>query len=108
MQLCHDYFGVEMDRQRMKYTDAYFEFVCGSLIGFVPWVLIFATLKPDTLPIVYAMVILTFLLFFSFAVVALVGLWRPNRNCEENAYSALSLTTKSFLGWIVYGAFLST
>jgi hypothetical protein len=107
-------FGLLMERQQRPGRSDWSAFWFGSLIGLVPWVLIAVYLvQPPTVPgFVYAITILQFVLFFSFAVnMALqylrVGWWRDYLHGEV-AYIALSLTAKSLLAWLIFANVLRT
>jgi hypothetical protein len=101
-------FGLLMERQQRPGNADWSAFWFGSLIGLVPWVLVVIYLvQPPTVPgFVYAIVVVQFVLFFSFAVnMALqygqVGRWR-DYGYGEVAYIILSLTAKSLLAWLIY------
>ena len=101
-------FGLLMERQQRPGTADWSAFWFGSLIGAVPWVLIVVYLvQPSTVPgFVYAITVVQFVLFFSFAVnmalqYAEVGRWRDYVRGEV-AYIVLSLTAKSLLAWLVF------
>lgn len=107
-------FGLLMERQQHPGRADWSAFWFGSLIGLVPWVLIAVYLvQPPTVPgFVYAITILQFVLFFSFAVnmalqYAQVGWWRDYLH-GETAYIALSLTSKSLLAWLIFANVLRT
>lgn len=107
-------FGLLMERQQRPGHSDWSAFWFGSLIGLVPWVLVAVYLvQPPTVPgFVYAISILQFLLFVSFALnMALqygrVGWWRDYLHGEV-AYIVLSLTAKSLLAWLVFANVLRT
>ncbi len=91
-------FGLLMERQQRPGRSDWSAFWFGSLIGVVPWVLIVVYLaQPPTVPgFVYAITVVQFVLFFSFAVTmalqyAQVGWWRDYLHGEVT-YIVLSLT----------------
>ena len=107
-------FGLLMERQQRPGRADWSAFWFGSLIGLVPWVLIAIYLaQPPTVPgFVYAITILQFVLFFSFAVTmalqyAQVGWWSDYLH-GETTYIVLSLTAKSLLAWLIYANVLRT
>ncbi len=107
-------FGLLMERQQRPGGGDWSAFWFGSLIGVVPWALIAVYLvQPPTVPgFVYAITILQFVLFFSFAAnMALqylqVGWWRDYLH-GEIGYIALSLTAKSLLAWLIFANVLRT
>ena len=105
-------FGLLMERhQRPGHAD-WSAFWFGSLIGLVPWALVAVYIaQPATVPaFVYAIAVVQFVLFFSFAVTmalqyAQVGWWRDYLHGEVT-YIALSLTAKSLLAWQVFAGTL--
>jgi hypothetical protein len=107
-------FGLLMERQQRPGRADWSAFWFGSLIGVVPWVLIVGYLvQPPTVPgFVYAITVVQFVLFFSFAVnmalqYAEIGRWRDYVHGEV-AYIVLSLTAKSLLAWLVFANVLRT
>ncbi|HEX7105419.1 MAG TPA: heliorhodopsin HeR [Acidothermaceae bacterium] len=101
-------FGLLMERQQRPGRADWSAFWFGSIIGLVPWALIAVYLvQPPTVPgFVYAITIVQFALFSSFAVnmalqYAQVGRWR-DYVYGEVGYIVLSLTAKSLLAWIVF------
>lgn len=101
-------FGLLMERQQRPGGADWSAFWFGSLVGMVPWALIAAyVVQPATVPgFVYAIVVVQFLLFFTFAVnmalqYAQVGRWR-DYGYGEVAYIVLSLTAKSLLAWLIF------
>jgi hypothetical protein len=107
-------FGLLMERHQRPGHGDWSAFWFGSLIGLVPWVLIAVYLvQPPTVPgFVYAISIVQFVLFFSFAVnmalqYAQVGWWRDYLH-GETSYIVLSLTAKSLLAWLVFANVLRT
>jgi hypothetical protein len=107
-------FGLLMERQQRPGSSDWSAFWFGSLVGAVPWVLIVAYLvQPPTVPgFVYAITVVQFVLFFSFAMnmalqYAQVGWWRDYLHGEV-AYIALSLTAKSLLAWLIFANVLRT
>jgi hypothetical protein len=107
-------FGLLMERQQRPGAADWSAFWFGSLVGIVPWVLIgIYTLEPATVPgFVYAIVVVQFVLFFTFAVnmalqYAQVGRWKDYL-FGEVGYIVLSLTAKSLLAWLVFANVLRT
>ena len=107
-------FGLLMERQQRPGRADWSAFWFGSLIGLVPWALIAVYLaQPSTVPgFVYAISILQFVLFFSFAVnmslqYAQIGWWRDYLH-GEIGYIVLSLTAKSLLAWLIFANVLRT
>ncbi len=107
-------FGLLMERQQRPGTADWSAFWFGSLIGIVPWLLIVVYLvQPPTVPgFVYAITVVQFVLFFSFAVnmalqYAEVGWWRDYVHVEVT-YIVLSLTAKSLLAWLIFANVLRT
>ncbi len=107
-------FGLLMERQQRPGLADWSAFWFGSLIGVVPWVLIVIyLLQPPTVPgFVYAITVVQFVLFFSFAVnmalqYAQVGRWRAYVRGEVT-YIVLSLTAKSLLAWLIFANVLRT
>ncbi|HEX6498418.1 MAG TPA: heliorhodopsin HeR [Micromonosporaceae bacterium] len=107
-------FGLLMERQQRPGHADWSAFWFGSLIGLVPWALVAVYLtQPPTVPgFVYAITILQFVLFFSFAVnmalqYAQVGWWRDYLH-GETGYIVLSLTAKSLLAWLIFANVLRT
>jgi hypothetical protein len=101
-------FGLLMERQQRPGRADWSAFWFGSLIGFVPWLLVaIYVAQPPTVPgFVYAITIVQLLLFFSFAVnmalqYAQVGWWRDYLH-GELTYIVLSLTAKSLLAWLIF------
>lgn len=101
-------FGLLMERQQRPGHADWSAFWFGSLIGLVPWlaIAIYATQPPAVPAFVYAIVVVQFLLFFSFAgnmaaQYAQVGRWR-SYVYGEVAYVVLSLTAKSLLAWLIF------
>ncbi len=107
-------FGLLMERQQRPGRADWSAFWFGSVIGLVPWVLIAVYVaQPPTVPgFVYAITIVQFALFFSFAVnmslqYAQLGWWRDYAHGEA-CYIVLSLTAKSLLAWLVFANVLRT
>jgi hypothetical protein len=107
-------FGLLMERQQRPGRADWSAFWFGSLIGLVPWVLIAVYVaQPPTVPgFVYAITIVQFVLFFSFAMnmalqYAKVGWWRDYVHGEVG-YIVLSLTAKSLLAWLIFANVLRT
>jgi hypothetical protein len=107
-------FGLLMERQQHPGSADWSAFWFGSLAGAVPWVAVVIYLVNGASPpgFVYAIVVVQFAFFFSFAVnMALqyrrVGRWRDYR-FGEVAYTFLSLGAKSVLAWLVFANVLRT
>lgn len=107
-------FGLVMERQQRPGRADWSAFWFGSLVGLAPWALVAAYVaQPPTVPaFVYAITVVQFVLFFSFAVnmalqYARVGWWRDYLH-GEITYIVLSLTAKSLLAWLIYGNVLRT
>ena len=107
-------FGLLMERQQRPGRADWSAFWFGSVIGLVPWVLIAAYVtQPPTVPgFVYAITVVQFVLFFSFAAnmalqYAQVGWWRDYLHGEV-AYIVLSLAAKSLLAWLIFANVLRT
>ena len=107
-------FGLLMERQQRPGQADWSAFWFGSLIGLVPWVLIAVYVaQPATVPgFVYAITVVQFVLFFSFAVTmalqyAQIGWWRDYVH-GEITYIVLSLTAKSLLAWLIFANVLRT
>lgn len=107
-------FGLLMERQQRPGTADWSAFWFGSLIGVVPWALIVIYLtQPPTVPgFVYAITVIQFVLFFSFAVnmalqYAQIGWWRDYVH-GELVYIVLSFTAKSLLAWLIFANVLRT
>jgi Heliorhodopsin len=107
-------FGLLMERQQRPGAADWSAFGFGSFVGIVPWVLIAVYVaQPAQVPgFVYAITIIQFVLFFSFAAnMALqysqVGRWRDYLHGEV-VYIALSFTAKSLLAWLIFANVLRT
>ena len=107
-------FGLLMERQQRPGAADWSAFWFGSLVGVVPWALIAVYVaQPAGVPgFVYAITIIQFVLFFSFAVnmalqYAQVGRWRDYIHGEV-VYIALSFTAKSLLAWLIFANVLRT
>ena len=107
-------FGLLMERQQRPGRADWSAFWFGSLIGLVPWVLIAVYVaQPPTVPgFVYAITILQFMLFLSFALTmalqyARIGWWRDYLHGEVT-YIGLSLSAKSLLAWLIFANVLRT
>jgi Heliorhodopsin len=107
-------FGLLMERQQRPGAADWSAFWFGSLVGIVPWALIAVYVtQPAQVPgFVYAITIIQFVLFFSFAAnmalqYAQVGRWRDYVHGEV-VYIALSLTAKSLLAWLIFANVLRT
>ena len=107
-------FGLLMERQQRPGAADWSAFWFGSLIGVVPWALIaIYVAQPAQVPgFVYAITIVQFVLFFSFAVnmalqYAQIGRWRDYIHGEV-VYIILSLTAKSLLALLIFANVLRT
>ena len=107
-------FGLLMERQQRPGAADWSAFWFGSLVGIVPWALIaLYVAQPAQVPgFVYAITIIQFVLFFSFAAnmalqYAQIGRWRDYIHGEV-AYIVLSLTAKSLLAWLIFANVLRT
>jgi sorbitol-specific phosphotransferase system component IIC len=101
-------FGLLMERQQRPGSADWTAFWCGSVVGLVPWGLIalYVSRTPSVPGFVYGIIVLQFVLFFSFAAnmalqYARVGRWR-NYLHGEVTYIVLSLTAKSLLAWLIF------
>lgn len=109
-----NFFGLEMElrNQGAEKVD-WTPFVFGSIIGFIPWIVIawyfFAALSSSTEAVptfVYFILGILFVFFFSFAFnmwlqYKKIGPWK-NYLFGERVYMILSLTAKSALAWQVF------
>lgn len=107
-------FGLLMERHQRPGRADWSAFWFGSVVGLVPWVLIASYVaQPPTVPgFVYAITIVQFALFFTFAVnmalqYAQIGWWRDYVHGEVG-YIVLSLTAKSLLAWLIFANVLRT
>jgi hypothetical protein len=107
-------FGLLMERQQRPGAADWSAFWFGSLVGLVPWAVIAVyTLEPATVPgFVYAIVVVQFVLFFTFAFnmamqYSQVGRWKDYL-FGEVGYIVLSLTAKSLLAWLIFANVLRT
>ncbi len=107
-------FGLLMERQQQPGAADWSAFWFGSLAGVVPWALIAVYVaQPAQVPgFVYAITIIQFVLFFSFAVnmalqYARIGRWR-DYVYGEVVYIVLSFTAKSLLAWLIFANVLRT
>ncbi|HET8604960.1 MAG TPA: heliorhodopsin HeR [Marmoricola sp.] len=107
-------FGLLMERQQRPGRCDWSAFWFGSLVGLVPWLLVavYVASTPGVPGFVYAITVVQFVLFFSFALnMALqytqFGWWRDYVHGEVG-YLVLSLTAKSLLAWLVYANVLRT
>jgi hypothetical protein len=101
-------FGLLMERQQQPGAADWSAFWFGSLVGLVPWAMVAVyVVQPPTVPgFVYAIVVVQFVLFFSFAgnmalQYARVGRWR-DYVFGEVVYVVLSLAAKSLLAWLIF------
>jgi branched-subunit amino acid transport protein AzlD len=113
-----NFFGLEMElrNQGAEKVD-WTPFVFGSIIGFIPWIVIawyfFAALSSSTEAVptfVYFILGILFVFFFSFAFnmwlqYKKVGPWKSYL-FGERVYMILSLTAKSALAWQIFGGTL--
>jgi hypothetical protein len=100
-------FGLLMERQQPGRAN-WAAFWCGSIVGIVPWALIalFVSRTPAVPGFVYGIIVVQFVLFFSFAAnmalqYARVGRWHSYLHGEV-VYVVLSLTAKSLLAWLIF------
>jgi Heliorhodopsin len=107
-------FGLLMERQQRPGAADWSAFWFGSLAGVVPWALIAVYVaQPARVPgFVYAITVVQFVLFFSFAVNmalqhARIGRWRDYIHGEV-VYIILSFTAKSLLAWLIFANVLRT
>jgi hypothetical protein len=107
-------FGLLMERHQEAGRADWSAFWFGSLVGAVPWVIIFVYVaQPPEVPgFVYAIIALQFILFVAFAAnmavqYARVWRWRDYR-FGEVGYIVLSLTAKSLLAWLIFANVLRT
>ena len=107
-------FGLLMERHQRPGAADWSAFWFGSLAGIVPWALIAVYIaQPARVPgFVYAITVIQFVLFFSFAVnmalqYARIGRWRDYIHGEV-AYIVLSFTAKSLLAWLIFANVLRT
>jgi hypothetical protein len=101
-------FGLLMERQQAPGRADWSAFWFGSVVGLVPWIIVLVyLLQPPTVPgFVYAIAVVQFVLFFSFAVnmalqYAGIGRWR-SYVYGEVVYIALSVAAKSLLAWLIF------
>jgi hypothetical protein len=101
-------FGLLMERQQPPGAADWSAFWFGCIVGIVPWALIAVYVtQPAQVPgFVYAISVLQFVLFFSFAVnmalqYARTGRWR-DYVYGEVVYIVLSFTAKSLLAWLIF------
>ncbi|MEV1143359.1 heliorhodopsin HeR [Micromonospora sp. NPDC049799] len=107
-------FGLLMERQQAPGRADWSGFWFGTLVGLAPWVAIaIYVAQPAEIPgFVWAIIIVQFLLFASFAVnmalqYAERGRWRDYRY-GEISYILLSVGAKSALAWLIYANVLRT
>ena len=107
-------FGLLMERQQTPGTADWSAFVFGSLVGAVPWVLIFVYVgEAGPVPeFVWAITVTQLALFAAFAANMALQYLRVGRFRDvlfgERAYIALSLVAKSLLAWLIYANVLRT
>ncbi|GHJ54590.1 hypothetical protein Nm8I071_38970 [Nonomuraea sp. TT08I-71] len=107
-------FGLLMERQQAPGRPDWSAFWFGSLVGLAPWlaIVVYVAQPPQIPGFVWAIIIVQFLLFASFAVnmalqYARRGPWRDYRYGEVS-YIVLSLAAKSALAWLIYANVLRT
>lgn len=107
-------FGLLMERHQLPGAADWRAFWFGSLIGAVPWGLIFLYVAeaPRVPGFVWAITVTQLVLFAAFAAnMALhygrVGRWRDHL-FGERVYIGLSLVAKSLLAWLIYANVLRT
>lgn len=107
-------FGLLMERQQAPGRPDWSAFWFGSLVGLAPWlaIVVYVAQPPQIPGFVWAIIIVQFLLFASFAVnmalqYAQRGPWRDYRYGEVS-YIVLSLAAKSALAWLIYANVLRT
>ncbi|MEW2442449.1 heliorhodopsin HeR [Micromonospora marina] len=107
-------FGLLMERQQTPGRADWSAFWFGTLVGLAPWLAIgvYVAQPPEIPGFVWAIIIVQFLLFASFAVnmalqYAQRGRWRDYRYGEVS-YIVLSLAAKSALAWLIYANVLRT
>jgi VanZ family protein len=107
-------FGLLMEKHQVAGRADWTAFWFGSLIGAVPWLIIFwyVAQPPEVPGFVYAIVGFQFGLFVLFAVnmagqYARVGRWRDYLTGEVG-YIVLSLAAKSLLAWLIFANVLRT
>lgn len=107
-------FGLLMERQQTPGRADWSAFWFGSVVGVAPWAVVAVYVaQPPTVPgFVYAITVVQFVLFASFAAnmalqYARIGWWRDYLHGEV-AYIALSLTAKSLLAWLIFANVLRT
>ncbi|SBT42947.1 heliorhodopsin HeR [Micromonospora auratinigra] len=107
-------FGLLMERQQTPGRADWSAFWFGSLVGLAPWlaIAVYVAQPPEIPGFVWAIIIVQFLLFASFAVnmalqYARRGRWRDYRYGEVT-YILLSLLAKSALAWLIYANVLRT
>jgi len=102
-------FGLLMERQEKPGRADWSAFWFGSVVGLVPWILIVVYIigAPTVPGFVYVIVVVQFVLFFSFATNMVlqylqIGRWKDYLY-GEYAYIVLSLTAKTLLAWLIFG-----
>lgn len=101
-------FGLLMERHQRPGDADWTAFWCSTAVGLVPWAAIgfYVSRTPSVPAFVYGIIVVQFVLFFSFAVNmalqhAQVGRWRSYLHGEVT-YIVLSLTAKSLLAWLIF------
>ncbi|MBQ1074611.1 heliorhodopsin HeR [Micromonospora sp. C31] len=107
-------FGLLMERQQVPGRADWSAFWFGSLVGLAPWaaIAVYVAQPPEIPGFVWAIIVIQFLLFASFALnmalqYAQRGRWRDYRYGEVS-YILLSLVAKSALAWLIYANVLRT
>lgn len=101
-------FGLVMERREEPESADWTAYWSGTFAGLVPWALLgYYLLAADEVPgFVYAIYVVQFVLFFSFALnmwlqYRQVGRWRDYVH-GEYSYIVLSLAAKTLLAWLVF------
>lgn len=102
-------FGLVMERRETPESTDWTAYGAGTFAGLVPWAILgFYLLRADDgVPgFVYAIYVIQFVLFFSFALnmwlqYRQIGRWRDYVH-GEYAYIVLSLAAKALLAWLVF------
>ena len=107
-------FGLLMERHQEPGRADWSAFWFGSLVGAVPWALVFTYVAgaPTVPGFVWAITVTQLILFIAFAVnmalqYARVGRWR-SYVFGEAGYIVLSVTAKSLLAWLIFANVLRT
>ena len=100
-------FGLLMERKEVPGNTDWSAFWFSSAVGLVPWLIsVFYFVHASPPGFVWAIVVLQFILFFSFALnMALqyrqIGRWK-DYVAGEYTYIVLSLVAKSLLAWLIF------